>query len=287
MKLTLCNEVLAPMELEAQCAYARALGYDGLEIAPFTLAEDPTRLPRAEIARMRAVIEDHGLVVSSLHWLAMAPEGLSITALDADTRNATREALLRIVDLGAELGAQTLVHGSPAQRRLDDDPERQRTVAIEHFAALGRHAGERGLTYCLEAINAKECNFINRLDQAEAIIAAADAPALKIMLDVSHAAQEESEPLAALAARYWKAGKLAHIQLNAINRRGPGQSDDPQGRDGIADLMRALCAMDYTGAIAMEPFIYVPDGAGCAARAIGYVRGLLAASESAQGTIGR
>ncbi|MCD7059157.1 sugar phosphate isomerase/epimerase family protein [Pelagibacterium xiamenense] len=277
MKLTLCNEVLAPMNLKEQCAFTAALGYDGLEIAPFTLAEDPTALSQRDIADARAIVEDHGLVVSSLHWLAMAPKGLSITALDSPTQQRTRDALLRIVDLAAGLGAKTLVHGSPAQRRFDDDPVRQRAIAIAHFAALGAHAGACGLTYCIEAINRTECNFINRLEQAEAIIEEAGAPALKLMLDVSHAAQEESEPLAALAERYWTNGRLAHVQLNAINRQGPGQSDDPAARDDIAPLMARLSAIRYSGAVAMEPFVYVPDGPGCAARAIGYVRGVLEA----------
>ena len=30
----------------------------------------------------------------------------------------------------------------------------------------------------------------------------------------------------------------------------------------------------YQGIVAVEPFDYVPDGPGCAARAIGYLRGI-------------
>ena len=41
MKIALCNEVLGAMPLEEQCELAAALGYDGLEIAPFTLADAP------------------------------------------------------------------------------------------------------------------------------------------------------------------------------------------------------------------------------------------------------
>jgi hypothetical protein len=36
--------------------------------------------------------------------------------------------------------------------------------------------------------------------------------------------------------------------------------------------------MGYEGWIAMEPFQYKPDGAACAARAIGYVQGLMEAT---------
>lgn len=275
MQLSLCNEVLMPMSLEDQCAFARAAGYDGLEIAPFTLAEDPREITGRQAREIRKIVEGSGMKVTSLHWLAMAPKGISITALDAETQSTTRDVLIRVVDLAAELGATTLVHGSPQQRRLDENPSRQRTTAIDHFSALGAHAHAQGLTYCIEAINAKECNFINRLEQVEAIIAEAQASGLKLMLDVSHAAQEESASLADIAERYWRSGNLAHIQLNAINRQGPGQSDDLEGRDGIVDLIDRLAAIGYDGVLAMEPFVYVPDGPGCATRAIGYVRGII------------
>ena len=38
---------------------------------------------------------------------------------------------------------------------------------------------------------------------------------------------------------------------------------------------RALRETGYGGWIAMEPFVYEPDGPTCAARMIGYVAGLL------------
>ncbi|MET4575963.1 hypothetical protein [Ottowia thiooxydans] len=41
MTLALCNEVLAHLSFERQCMLAAELGYQGLEIAPFTLAPAP------------------------------------------------------------------------------------------------------------------------------------------------------------------------------------------------------------------------------------------------------
>src|SRR3546814_8834035 len=63
--LSLCNEVLGGMTLQAQCALAASLGYDGLEIAPFTLAEDPLALDAAAIREIRKTVEDAGLAVRS------------------------------------------------------------------------------------------------------------------------------------------------------------------------------------------------------------------------------
>ena len=43
MKLALCNEVIREFEFSRQCEFAAAVGYDGLEIAPFTLGDEPHR----------------------------------------------------------------------------------------------------------------------------------------------------------------------------------------------------------------------------------------------------
>jgi hypothetical protein len=44
VKLALCNEVLRHLPFEAQCQFAAALGCNGLEVSPFTLADDPSTL---------------------------------------------------------------------------------------------------------------------------------------------------------------------------------------------------------------------------------------------------
>jgi sugar phosphate isomerase/epimerase len=75
MRIALCNEVLAGMALERQCEVAARLGYDGLEIAPFTLSSSPQTISTAQAGKIRATIEASGLVVAGLHWLLVKPEG--------------------------------------------------------------------------------------------------------------------------------------------------------------------------------------------------------------------
>ena len=93
------------------------------------------------------------------------------------------------------------------------------------------------------------------------------------MMDCSAAGRMEAEPLAALVDRWLPTGLLAHIQVNDRNRRGPGQ-----GADRFAPLFAALRRHHYAGWVAVEPFDYQPDGATCAARAIGFIRGILEAT---------
>ena len=49
------------------------------------------------------------------------------------------------------------------------------------------------------------------------------------------------------------------------------------GYDRFAPVFAALQRNDYIGVVLVEPFDYQPDGQATAARAIGYVRGILEA----------
>ena len=76
MKLALCNEVLRQLPFDEQCRLAAALGYNGLELAPFTLADDPSTLTRRDAAALaRRSRPTHGLAISSLHWLLVQARG--------------------------------------------------------------------------------------------------------------------------------------------------------------------------------------------------------------------
>jgi len=264
------------MPFPAQCEYAAKLGYDGLEIAPYTLSEEPHRMGSARIAAARAAAEDAGIALTGLHWLLVKPAGLSISSRDPTIRERTVDVMLALIDLCAELGGRYLVHGSPQQRRVEAGDTRAAAMARaqECFAAVAERAQKAGVVYCIEALAAEATPLINTLEEATAMVEAIGAPSIRTMLDCSAAGRMEKEPLGALLERWLPRGSIAHVQVNDRNRRGPGQ-----GEQRFAPLFSALLRHGYAGDIAVEPFDYVPDGPGAAARAIGYVRGILEALE--------
>ena len=274
MRIALCNEVIAPMPFPAQCEYAAKLGYDGLEVAPYTLSEEPHRLGTAQIAAARAAAEDAGVAITGLHWLLVKPAGLSITARDDAVRKRTVDAMLALVDLCAELGGRYLVHGSPQQRRIEAGDTREAALARagECFARAAERAAKAGVLYCVEPLAADATPLINTLEEAAALVKRIGNPALRSMLDCSAAGRSEAQPLDALVERWVPPGMIAHVQVNDRNRRGPGQ-----GEQRFAPLFAALLRNGYPGDVAVEPFDYVPDGPGAAARAVGYIRGILEA----------
>jgi D-psicose/D-tagatose/L-ribulose 3-epimerase len=277
VRIALCNEVIAPMTFPKQCEYAKKLGYDGLEIAPYTLSEEPHRLGAAQLAAARAAAEDAGIAITGLHWLLVKPAGLSISAKDDKTRSRTVDVMLAFIDQCAELGGRYLVHGSPHQRRIDPGETRAAALARaqECFAAVAERARKAGVVYCIEPLSSEQTPLINTLEEAAGMVQAIGHPGLKTMLDCSSAGRMEKESLPALVERWLPKGLIANVQLNDRNRQGPGQ-----GEQRFAPLLAALRKHGYAGDVAIEPFDYVPDGPGAAARAIGYVRGILEALET-------
>ena len=271
MKLALCNEVLLPMTLAAQCEAAARMGYDALEIAPFTLTDEPEALDIAAARRVRTTAHHHGLAVSSLHWLLVKPDGLSLVTDDAALRRRTLDLLRRLIDFAAACGARVLVHGSPRQRSpapgqsLADATARLEAALVE----LAPHAAAAGVTYCLEPLGPFETPVINTVAEAAALVDRIASPAIRTMFDVSAASHGETEPLHEVLRAFLASGHIAHVQVNDKNRRGPGQGETDQ-----RPVLQVLKDLHYTGWVAVEPFEYLPDGPGCADASARHVRDL-------------
>jgi D-psicose/D-tagatose/L-ribulose 3-epimerase len=271
MRIALCNEVLGYMPLERQCEYAAALGYDGLEIAPFTLSNSPEKISTADAAKIRSTVEASGLVVTGLHWLLVKPDGLSLTDPDAAVRARTLEVMMHLIGLCAELGGAVLVHGSPKQRQIA--PGETHGVALarlqDALAQVALAAARVGVVYCIEPLSPQETALVNTIAEAAELVRSIDHPNLRTMIDCSAAGLTETDSIPSLIERWLPTGLIAHVQVNDPNRRGPGQGDMK-----FAPILAALKRQSYAGTIAVEPFDYSPDGPGVAAFSAGYLRGL-------------
>ena len=274
MKFALCNEVLAPLPFTEQCRIAAALGYMGLEVAPYTVCEDPAAMSDGEARALARIAADHGLVITGLHWLLVKPAGLSITATDPAVHARTIAFMRRLCELCAAMGGRYLVHGSPKQRLIADGQSKEAALALadKAFAAAGEAARAAGVTYCIEPLSADQTPLVNTVAEAASIVRAHNNRYLRTMIDTSSAGLAETMPVADLIRLWMPTGLIAHVQVNDPNRRGPGQ-----GEMKFAPILQALQDSGYGRVVAAEPFEYVPDGKASASRAIGYLQGLLEA----------
>ena len=101
MKFAICNETwqqpgaprpahdgLRADEWARTCEAIAATGYTGVEIAPFTLIDNPRDLTEAEAVQCGTIARAAGLDVVGLHWLLVQPPGLHLTTPRAVLRAA-------------------------------------------------------------------------------------------------------------------------------------------------------------------------------------------------------
>src|SRR5215213_4124209 len=99
-----CNEAFKDWNFRDACRCVRKAGYTGIEIAPFTLAEDPAQVTPEQRREYRRIIEGEGLTFVGLHWLMVSPKGLHVTTPDKAVRDRSWQHIRTLIDLCADLG---------------------------------------------------------------------------------------------------------------------------------------------------------------------------------------
>ncbi len=90
MKFAICNEIFRDWKIEDVFAFAAKLGYDGVEIAPFTLANSVTEVSPAERHRIREAAARTQIEIAGIHWVLVKPEGLYINHPESSIRIVQR-----------------------------------------------------------------------------------------------------------------------------------------------------------------------------------------------------
>lgn len=270
MRIAICNETFVDWPLAAAVERAAELGYQGFEIAPFTLHPDVRQISRKQRLELVQLVTKAGMEIIGLHWLFARTSGLHLTSRDSHVIRATTNYLLRLIDLCFDLGGHILVLGSPQQRRLDDHTTRKdglKTIAdilIEAVPSLKA----TGIRLGIEPLGPEECNFLRTADEAMELVRLVDAPEIQLHLDVK-AMSTESLPIPEIIRR--NASACIHFHANDPNRRGPGM-----GSVDFVPILDALLKSGYTGWLSVEVFDYAPGPETLARESIDYLRRCLA-----------
>ncbi len=271
MKISICNELFQGWPIERVFEYAAQLGYNGVEIAPYTLADSVTEISLARRKAIRRAAENNGIEIVGLHWLLVKPEGLYINHPDEIIRIHTQEYMEALIHFCADIGGKLLIHGSPHQRTVlhewnfKESWERAR----ETFEACLETARKRNVIYCIEPLSRMSTNFINTVEEAFRLVKEIRHPNFKMMFDCRHAlAQEESVTEALICAL--DSRMLCHVHVNDANGRGPGF-----GETKFTPILKTLFKNNYRGYLSVEVYHFDPDPQTIASRSIGYLKGIL------------
>jgi len=266
MKFAICNELFEGWEFGRVCRFAKAVGYDGLEIAPFTLAPTITDLSADRRAELHAQAADAGIEIIGLHWLLAKTTGLHLTSPDRAVRTRTAEYLVALAEACHDLGGTIMVFGSPAQRSLVAGVSAADAIelAADTFQSAISGISDVGVTICLEPLTTAETDFVNTCTEAARLVEMMNHPSFVLHLDVK-AMSSEAAPVPDLIRRY--AGQAGHVHANDANGRGPGFGDTD-----FVPIFKALTDAGYDGWISVEVFDFAPDPETIARTSIEYMR---------------
>jgi sugar phosphate isomerase/epimerase len=266
-----CNEAFEKWDFAEACKAIRGVGYAGVEIAPFTLAEDPSQITPAKRKEYRSIIESEGLQFAGLHWLMVSPKGLHVTTPDQALRGRSWRHIHNLIDLCADLGPDgVMVFGSPFQRATTGGLTREEATRhfVDGLASVAPHAGERGVTVLVEALPKAQCDVVQTLGEAASIVAEIGHPNIRTMFD-THNAVDEVEPHASLVERHFDV--IRHVHVNEMDGRHCGAGDYD-----FKPVLAALRRRNYGGWVSLEAFDFTPGAERLATESLRYLEGEIA-----------
>jgi len=192
-------------------AAAAADGFGGVEyLFPYAF----------EAAHIAQRLQDHGLKqvlfnASPGNWDA-GERGLACLP---DRQTEFRAAVAQALDYAGAL-ACTQVHVMAGIAPAGQSPERLQASYLANIAYAAEQAAKVGVQVLIEPINTRDFPgyFLNRQDQAHAIVADIGLPNLKVQLDLYHCQIMEGD-LATKISHYLPTGRVGHIQIAGVPQR--------------------------------------------------------------------
>ena len=267
MKFGICSEIFKEWgDIGRAIDYVKETGYDGLEIAPFTLSQYVTDIPqslRSEIVR-RA--DQAKLDILGIHWVFVGPDGLHLTHPDPEIRAFTAQYLIDLIQFCGDVGGKVLIFGSPKQRNVARDVTYNQAFgyAREVFEKALPTCETHGVTICMEQLTHLETNFCQTVEETVELIDAVGHPNFQLLLDTKAMAfQPRSRP--ELIRDYGK--YLRHYHANDENMNGPGWGDTAFG-----PIFEALKDIAYNDYVSVEVFKFEPGPEAIATKSLDYLR---------------
>ncbi|TVQ37258.1 MAG: sugar phosphate isomerase/epimerase [Spirochaetaceae bacterium] len=254
MRYAICNELLGGRSFADACDLVARAGFEGIEIAPYTLAEDPGTIDIIAARGIRRIMRDAGLACAGLHWLLTAPAGLHLVHPDPDSRSRSWDLLHRLVDLCGELEGDVLVLGSGKQRGQTEgvSTAEARGVLRDGLGRLGVSCERAGVSLLLEPLPARITSSINTLEEARSLVSDIGHPRIASMFDF-HNCEDETLSWARLIGKY--RDLIRHVHLNDRSGGFPSLPElDPEQRAAFAAAFRTLRTIGYQGWISLEVF---------------------------------
>lgn len=251
-KFSLCSE-LYKTPIDETIRRVAELGFDGIELAPFNVAESVDDVSDGRRAELRRTAEAAGVDIVGLHWLLVSPAGLHLTTEDAAVRRRTVEYLKSLARFSGDLGGRVMVLGSPRQRDVEPGADAREAFqrAADGLEEVARVGAECDVKLLLEPLHPEETNFLQSVEEALELRDAIGHGAIGYILDCK-AMSGMADGIEGTIRKY--GSDAGHFHSNEPGGKGPGMGDVD-----FRPILDALRESGYSGWVSTEPFDHEPD----------------------------
>ena len=256
-KYAMCNESMAELSWAEQCRIVGDAGYEGIEVAAFTLVKEGVQeISSVKRKEMVSTMKNAGIECAGLHWLlAPPPKGLHFTTPDAAVRRKTIAYLDELIDFCGDLGGHYMIFGSPKQRNTRGiSIEEANKYFAEGLAKVADHAQERDVMILVEHLGSGATDVVNTMAEALELVKDVNHPAIQIMFDF-HNTTDETEPFDVLLKKYYEYIHYIHVQEADGKYLGTGTAIDD-----YVKAFQTLKDLKYDKWISLEVFDFSPGG---------------------------
>lgn len=244
MKLAVSNLTLPAFDHLAHLPRLRALGIDGIEIAPDHTWSRPRwgkGFSSAELGAYHRAVQGAELKVVGLHALLGGRPELGLFE-DADTRHHTVEHLVHLSAVCRDLGGHTLILDG---RWRHDLPVKEAWLQCrELLERLLPRIEDHGTVLCFAPLGPDEGDFCRLARECYMLVNALEHPSFGIHLSTAGLTGTGEKGHAHFAAAR---GRLEHFHIDEPGRVRLGSS----GSVDHADMRRHLVASTYRGWVSL------------------------------------
>lgn len=251
-RYAMCNESMQGMKWKEQCELLAQTGFQGIEIAPFTLVEKSIEeiTPRKRKA-MAAAMKSAGIECVGLHWLlSPPPEGLHVTTPDGKTRERSWNYFHQLIDFCADLGGKLMVFGSPKGRNTVKGLSVQGAIHFlsEGLSRAAEHARARGVKILLEPLGSNQTDVLNTTEEVVRLLEEIRHPALQTMFDFHNTTDEKSSFEEIISQNF---SRIHHVHVQEMDGNYLGAGN---GSREFLNSFQTLKNLGYEHWISLEVF---------------------------------
>lgn len=194
MRLSISNIAWDTGEDDLIIPLLKNMGVSEIEIAPTKFWERPLQVTDSEIDNFKKEWLDKGISFVAMQSLLFGQNHFNMFPPD-DSRQEMIFYLSGVISLAGKLGVNSLVFGSPKNRKAGLlSYKEQMEIAIPFFDKLGTLAENAGVILCIEANPVQYgCDFITNTDEAITLVREVGNPGFRLHLDAGAIALNEED----------------------------------------------------------------------------------------------